>query len=181
MAVSFLATGVLFGVCVVLGAIYFILYNTHLSPASMRAREKRATMGGMGGGGGGGGHRKTQTHFTLFHPKGGGGGGGRGGAGGTKSRLWQGFLLLTHHITPCSSIHVFYSHIFALHEFVFVYFNLHPNTGKQKDVIYKSIRWSQTVLAIDYMNQTFDVEHRRKIHVMHILPITLNALLTFGW
>ena len=87
MAVSFLATGVLFGVCVVLGAIYFILYNTHLSPASMRAREKRATMGGMGGGGGGGGHRKTQTHFTLFHPKGGGGGGGRGGAGGTKSRL----------------------------------------------------------------------------------------------
>ena len=84
MEVSFLATGVLFGVCVLLGAVYFILYNTHLSPASMRAREKRAT---MGGGGGGGGHRKTQTHFTLFHPKGGGGGSGRGGGAGPKSRL----------------------------------------------------------------------------------------------
>ncbi len=86
MQVSFLATGVLFGVCVLLGAVYFILYNTHLSPASMRAREKRATMGGEGGGGGG--HRKTQTHFTLFHPKGGGrGGSGRGGGAGTKTRL----------------------------------------------------------------------------------------------
>ena len=108
MQVSFLATGVLFGVCVVLGAIYFVLYNTHLSPASMRAREKRATMGGMGGGGGGGGHRKTQTHFTLFHPKGGGGGGGRGGSGGTKSRLTRVFIYPALSISLHCSIHVFY-------------------------------------------------------------------------
>ena len=72
MEVCFLSTGVLFGAVVILGFIYFVLFYTQITPARMRARQKRHTPYGDGSGSGGVGPRKTQTHFTLFNSRGSG-------------------------------------------------------------------------------------------------------------
>ncbi len=94
MEISFLATGCVFAVVVVVGFIYFLIFNTQMSSMSLS--------GSRGGGGGaGGGGRKTQTHFTLFNPKGGGGGGGRGGS--MKGGLWH---FLINHILRASLSHI---------------------------------------------------------------------------
>ena len=77
MEVCFLSTGVLFGAVLVMGFIYFVLFYTQISPARMRAREKRHTTYGDGSGIVGVGPRKTQTHFTLFNSRGSGASGSR--------------------------------------------------------------------------------------------------------
>ena len=83
MQTSFLATGILFVAVVLLGFIYFLIYNT---PASMRALQwstvQDSAGGGAGGAGGAGGssathQRKTQTRFALFKQKGAGSGTGQ--------------------------------------------------------------------------------------------------------
>ncbi len=61
MEISFLATSLLFVLSVVLGFIYFILYNTSLFSGSSSSQSK----GGGAGGGGGEAKRKTQTHMTF--------------------------------------------------------------------------------------------------------------------
>ena len=44
MEICFVITGGLCGLVIILGIIYLILYNMHMSPASERARQRRASV-----------------------------------------------------------------------------------------------------------------------------------------
>ncbi len=61
MEVSFLATSLLFVLSVILGFIYFILYNTSLFSGPGSSQSKA----GGAGGGDGSAKRKTQTHMSF--------------------------------------------------------------------------------------------------------------------
>ncbi len=87
MEVSFLATGILFIVVLIVGFIYFLIFNVFTAGPShslmSREVERQYSLGtggvhgGIHGGihGGTGMHRKIQTRFSLFAPGHGGGGG----------------------------------------------------------------------------------------------------------
>ncbi len=83
MEVSFLATGILFIVVLIVGFIYFLIFNvfnagpSHSGISRELERQYSLGSGGIHGGihGGTGMHRKIQTRFSLFAPGHGGGGG----------------------------------------------------------------------------------------------------------
>ena len=83
MEVSFLATGILFIVVLIVGFIYFLIFNvftagpSHSGMSRELERQYSLGSGGIHGGihGGTGMHRKIQTRFSLFAPGHSGGGG----------------------------------------------------------------------------------------------------------